>query len=103
MWGFCMKLDIIIADRLGKSTLTYEESVGLSPGNLPREEVLALSLCYRCKCELEDAGRILVKRGWQAYKEPCDRCQTGMGLNYGVFERDVSKSLHFSIMNKLNK
>jgi len=62
-------------------------SVGLAPSRPPTEKVLVLSLCWRCKCEFEAAGRVLVKRGWQAHKESCDYCRMAMGLDYGVFEK----------------
>jgi len=67
--------------------LSVSMKLAPGPGRPPKENVLVLSLCYRCKCEFEDSGRVLVKRGWQEYKEPCDRCQFGMGLNYAVFEK----------------
>ena len=52
-----------------------------------RPKVDVRTLCYRCKSEYEDSGYQLVKRGWQEYKEPCDRCQVGMGFDYAVFDR----------------
>ena len=69
-------------------------SVGLAPNSPSEGEGLVLSLCYRCKCEFEAAGRVLVKCGWQEYKEPCDRCRVGMGLDYMVFEKKEEEACY---------
>jgi len=49
--------------------------------------ILDLTLCGRCVSEFEDAGRILMKRDCQEYKESCDKCHVGMGWYYDVFEK----------------
>jgi len=58
------------------------ESVGLT-----KKRPLSLTLCHRCKSEFEDSGYLLVKRGWQDGKDPCDVCKVGMGWEFGVFDK----------------
>ena len=58
-------------------------SVGVDEQERP--DVLDLTLCPRCKANFEQAGRLLVKRGWQEARETCDYCQVTSGVRYGVF------------------
>ena len=81
------RLDGYIGRIRADEQIAVDGALAVSVGPGPHQEkVLTLSLCYRCKCEFEDAGRVPIKRGWQEHKEPCDRCRTGMGWNYAIFE-----------------
>ena len=51
----------------------------------PKGELFDMCLCPRCESNFRDGGYLLVKRGWQENKEPCDFCKVGRGLNFGVF------------------
>ena len=46
-----------------------------------------MTLCRRCVSEFEDGGCLLIKRGWQEYKESCDMCRDDMGWEFAVFDR----------------
>ena len=50
-----------------------------------RPVVWDVTLCPKCKSNLEFAGRLLVKRGWSGVRETCDYCQVSPGVTYGVF------------------
>ena len=62
--------------------------VGIEQRRSPKGELFDMCLCPRCESNFRDAGYLLVKRGWQEYKEPCDFCRVGMGLTFGVFNSD---------------
>ena len=65
-------------------------SVGLA--QKPRKiEPLDLTLCQRCTSEFEDSGYLLIKRGWQETKEPCDICKVGMGWEFSVFDKKARR------------
>ena len=58
-----------------------------------KDEIWDMTLCPRCKSEFEYGGYLLVKRGWQELKEPCDFCRVGRGWEYGVFEGSGMREL----------
>jgi len=70
---------------LGELTL-IEKALVISLGlPIKKATILELTLCLRCKSNFEDAGRLLIKQGWQDIRETCDYCHMALGLNYGVF------------------
>ena len=62
-------------------------SVGIESNR--KGEVWDMTLCPRCKSEFEYSGYLLVKRGWQEFRESCDFCRIGRGFEYGVFDRSL--------------
>ena len=59
--------------------------VGIEQRRSPKGELFDMCLCPRCENSFREAEYLLVKRGWQEHKEPCDFCKVGKGLNFGVF------------------
>jgi len=72
-------------DRDTQATIDAALAVSLE---LPaiKEKPFDLTLCYRCKSDFEEIGRLVMRRGFQRVKESCDRCQLGMGWHYAIFE-----------------
>jgi mRNA interferase MazF len=80
------RLDGYIGQIDSDTQATIDAALATSVG-LKKVRPLDMTLCRRCASEFEDGGYLLVKRGWQMYKEPCDICRSGMGWEFGVFDR----------------
>ena len=59
--------------------------VGIEQRRAPKGEMMVMTLCPRCESDFRDSGYILVKKGWQAFKEDCDFCKVRQGLSFGIF------------------
>ena len=59
--------------------------VGIENRRPAKGEMMVLTLCPRCERAFRDSGYVLVKRGWQEYKENCDFCKVRQGLTFGIF------------------
>lgn len=62
--------------------------VGIEHRRAPKGEMFMLSLCSRCERDFRYSGYVLVKKGWQEFKEDCDFCHVSKGLNFGIFNSD---------------
>jgi len=59
--------------------------VGIEKHRAVKGEMMVLSLCPRCESNFRESGYVLVKKGWQEFKEDCDFCKVRQGLTFGVF------------------
>jgi len=59
--------------------------VGIENHRAPKGEMMVLTLCPRCENDFRDSGYVLVKKGWQEFKEDCDFCKVRQGLTFGIF------------------
>ena len=59
--------------------------IGIEERRAKKGEMMTLSLCPRCESNFRESGYVLVKKGWQEYKEDCDFCKIRQGLTFGIF------------------
>ena len=59
--------------------------VGIESSVSQKADIFTLCLCSRCERDFIESGCILIKRGWQDVKKPCDFCEKRQGLTFGIF------------------
>ena len=63
--------------------------VGIKIDSSRKAEILTMCLCSRCESDFWDSGCVLVKKGWQKDKKPCDFCGMRQGLVFGIFNKKL--------------
>jgi len=60
-------------------------SVGIEMRLSSKGELFELCLCSHCESNFRDSGYVVVKKGWQNFKEDCDFCKIRRGITFGIF------------------
>jgi len=75
--------------RIGaKKQAEVDKALSVCVGLVKKSALLELCLCPRCESDFQNSGYVVVKRGWQEYKDGCDLCRIGRGWNFAVFRTE---------------